>query len=124
MKNLHEATKILMIRCENGWIARSEYTTDPKWVFESTLSLANNIVALFGESKWKIEPEVSVPQKPHPMMTADNFPPCKRFKLCGNTCEWYGPTGGFSVQCVECNKEKARKSRERSAKRRLSTTPK
>ena len=44
-------------------------------------------------------------------------PRCK----CGEVCEYYGPTGGYSVQCKPCNdvkNEKARARRKRAKEKK------
>ena len=48
-------------------------------------------------------------------MNTVEAPKCRR---CKKPCQLYEGIGGYSVQCRECNEEKARKSRERSAKKR------
>jgi hypothetical protein len=45
------------------------------------------------------------------MRTEAVKPRCK----CGDVCEYYGPVGGFSVQCKKCNKARAMKRREKKA---------
>ncbi len=42
-------------------------------------------------------------------------PRCK----CGERCEFYGPIGGYSVQCKGCNAEQSEKRRAASSRRRI-----
>lgn len=41
-------------------------------------------------------------------------PVCK----CGQPCRWYGPVGGYSKQCEDCNNADAVKRRLRSQRKR------
>jgi hypothetical protein len=71
MKNLHTATRILLIRMENGWYIRNEETnlrSDPRWVFESTESMASQLLEIIGKSGWKMVPEIPVAQKVEPIV--------------------------------------------------------
>lgn len=56
-EHLQSAKEIRLIRCPNGWMARDnvESPMAPAFVFESTESLARNLVKLVGKSGWKVE---------------------------------------------------------------------
>lgn len=49
-------------------------------------------------------------------MTKQKPPICRKCKV--DQCQNYGPIGGFSVQCVNCNKIQSEKRRADSKKRR------
>lgn len=58
MNDLTAKKEICLIRCDNGWIARDnngDLACERAFVFESTESLARNLVRLLGKSGWKIE---------------------------------------------------------------------
>lgn len=46
-------------------------------------------------------------------------PHCK----CGEACQYYGPVGGYSVQCEACNAERAARRRQGAAKESQQTVP-
>ena len=40
---------------------------------------------------------------------------------CGSPCKYYGPVGGYSKQCIECNQADAFKQRLRRAAKKEQT---
>lgn len=40
---------------------------------------------------------------------------------CGNQLDYYGPVGGFSVQCFDCNQKNAKRQRDARSKKAEST---
>jgi hypothetical protein len=61
--NLQNAARIVLKRCQNGWVAFKEgevFIKDAEfYVFESTQSLARQLETLIGKSGW----EVSMPER-------------------------------------------------------------
>lgn len=67
-QNLHAAKFIQLRRCPNGWIATawSSGSDDPPYfTFESTESLARQLVRLLGKSGWKVEASPKRDEKGH-----------------------------------------------------------
>lgn len=62
--NLHRATRVVLVRCKNGWVAHDDADNfsqrDRQFVFESTESLQRQLVNLLGKSEWVIEPAIII----------------------------------------------------------------
>jgi hypothetical protein len=56
MNNLHDEKIIQLFRFENGWLLRKKdaYESDPRWVFESTESLCEQLPEIIGQSGWRV----------------------------------------------------------------------
>lgn len=58
--NLSNAKTITLVRCPNGWLMHGDLVAThinvdhPVFAFESTQSLAKQLVDLVGESGWKV----------------------------------------------------------------------
>lgn len=67
-KNLHLAHHVLLARCPNGWTAKNYHqgsSDGPSFAFESTESLARQLVRLLGKSGWHVEQSRERDEKGH-----------------------------------------------------------